>query len=100
LQNYSYNLTHIGDVNALAQYLLRSGQVTTAAYKDSLTEDTGLQIYLVRTILTIKQKEANSYLARGWRIIAMNYEGGVDEAGLLVGCRAMFVLGHPEPDAI
>lgn len=36
----------------------------------------------------------------GWRIIATNYRGGVDEAGILVGRTAMLVLGHPEPNAI
>lgn len=89
------------DADALARRLRGSGAVTTtAAYTDPLAAGDGLQAHLVRTVLTVEQDEVNGYLARGWRIIATNYRGGVDEAGILVGRTAMLVLGHPEPNAI
>ncbi len=94
-------ITQICDADALARHLILSGAVTTTtAYANPLAAGDGLQAHLVRTIHTVEPDDANEYLARGWRIIATNYRGGLDEAGILVGRTAMLVLGHPEPNAI
>lgn len=89
------------DADVFARRLILSGAVTTTtAYADPLAAGDSLQAHLVRTVHTVEPDDANEYLARGWRIIATNYRGGVDEAGILVGRTAMLVLGHPEPNAI
>lgn len=94
-------IMQIRDADAFARHLILSGAVTTTtAYADPLAAGDALQAHLVRTVLTVEPDNVNGYLARGWRIIATNYCGGVDEAGMLVGRTAMLVLGHPEPNAI
>lgn len=100
-QEYSPEITAIGDKEALAMQL-RTSLVFWCGpdYIDSLSENGRIILERVMTVArTNETAQTNDMLQRGWRLISLEMKGNEDDTGRLVSQSATFVLGHPEADA-
>jgi hypothetical protein len=69
-------------------------------YQDVVV-DGELRPHLIRTVCRESdERRVNDMLRQGWYIIACEYKGSTDFADRLISRQAIFVLGHPEPDAM
>jgi hypothetical protein len=66
-----------------------------------LAEGGELHLHLVKTVRRESdERRVNDMLHRGWYLLAIEQEVSTDIIGRETDRRAVFVLGHPEPDAI
>lgn len=71
-------------------------------FQDMLTLDGVFQLHLVKTIHRIENEQvANTFLQRGWRLLALDSRGTTDYTGnKLIDRTTLYVLGHPEEHAL
>jgi hypothetical protein len=71
-------------------------------FQDALAPDGAFQLHLVRTIHRVaNEKVANTFLQRGWRLLALDAHAEMDYFGKDIAHRStVYVLGHPEEQAL
>ena len=87
------------DFDTAVTYFVTYGLIPrkNSSYRSQARVEKDVQAYLLDQVLREKDEPlANDLLARGWQIIALEYEGEVTPFGELMNRKARFVLGHPD----
>ena len=96
--------THADDFEHVVEHFVRHAMIPEKGpdYKEVALVEGNLQLHRIKTIRREKEEiQVSDMLQRGWYIIALEYEGKTDYLGeRLVSRKAVFVLGHPEENAI
>jgi hypothetical protein len=90
------------DFDMTVTYFVTYGLIPrkNSSYRSQARVEKDVQSYLLEQVLLEKDESlANDLLARGWQIIALEYEGEATPFGELMHRKARFVLGHPDLQA-
>jgi hypothetical protein len=92
------------DFDSVIHHFIAQGMIIQKGpdYQDVALVEGDFPLHLIKTIKReSNEREVNDLLYRGWYIIALEYEGKTDYFGeRLTDRKAMFVLGHPEENAV
>jgi hypothetical protein len=91
-----------GDFETTVTYFVTYGLVPrkSPSYRSQARVEKELQSYLLEQVLREKdESQANDLVARGWQIIALEYEGEATPFGELMNRKARFVMGHSDLQA-
>ncbi len=90
------------DLDTVVTYFVTYGLIPrkSSSYRSQAIVEKDLQSYFLEKVLREKDESlANDLIARGWHIIALEYEGEATSFGELMNRKARFVLGHPDLQA-
>ncbi len=92
-------LIHRDDHTTIVTYFVTYGLIPrkNPSYRSQARAVKDVQASFLEKVLREKDEAlANDLLARGWQIIALEYEGEATPFGELMHRKARFVLGHPD----
>jgi hypothetical protein len=90
------------DFDMVVTYFVTYGLIPrkSSSYRSQAMVEKDVQSYLLEQVLREKDESlANDLIARGWQVIALEYEGEATPFGELMNRKARFVLGHPDLQA-
>lgn|SRR5258708_998750 len=90
------------DLHTVVTYFVTYGLIPhkSSSYRSQAIVEKDLQSYFLEKVLRERDESlANDLIARGWHIIALEYEGEATPFGELMNRKARFVLGHPDLQA-